>query len=38
MECGGKRSATPLSLWHKGGVALPFAAALHNFDTGVQLD
>jgi hypothetical protein len=35
MECGGKRSATPLLRRTESGVALRFAAALHNFVTGV---
>src|SRR5436190_17565121 len=34
MECGGKRSATPLLCQRESGVALRFAAALHNFIAG----
>jgi hypothetical protein len=39
MECGGKRSATPLSFRHNSGVALR-SAALHNFVpvSGISLE
>jgi hypothetical protein len=38
MECAGKRSATPLLCQRESGVALRFAAAIHNFVSSVHLN